>query len=287
MVWILAGLAGAGLVIAGYASLIEQRWYALRRHRVPCLPSGSKPLRIVHLSDLHFRPVQKRKARFLRGLASLKPDIVIGTGDFLGDPDTVPGVLEALDGLRGSVASLFVLGSNDYYAPVPKNPLRYLAGPSSRKGHGGGIINPWRDLVQGLQQKGWELIANRTLSIGGIDILGLDDPHIGKDDLSLATPRTQPGFRLAIAHSPDPAFKLAELGYDLIVAGHTHGGQLRIPGLGAVVTNTKGLPRRMARGLHKINGSWLHVSAGLGTSKYAPFRFACRPEVCVLELEPV
>jgi predicted MPP superfamily phosphohydrolase len=286
VVWILAGLAGAGILVVGYASIIELRWYALRRHTVPCLPPGAQPLRLLHLSDLHFRPAQRKKERFLRSLSEARPDVVIGTGDFLGDPDSVPGVLAAIDGVRGRLANLFVLGSNDYYAPVPKNPLRYLLGPSSRRSHGGGAVNPWPALVQGMQEGGWELIANRTLAVDGIDVLGLDDPHIGKDDLSLASPRREPGFRLAVVHSPDPAFTLAGLGYDLILCGHTHGGQLRIPGVGAVVTNTKGLPRRMARGLHRVGDAWLHVSAGLGTSKYAPFRFACRPEACVLELVP-
>lgn len=210
----------------------------------------------------------------------------MGTGDFLGDPDAVPGVLKVLEGVRGRVASFFVLGSNDYYAPVPKNPLRYLRGPSSRHGGPGGSPNPWPLMVKGLQECGWELIANRVLEIGGVEVLGLDDPHIGKDDMSLARARTGDGFRLAVAHSPDPALALARLEYDLILSGHTHGGQLRIPGIGALVTNTKGLPRRMARGVHAVGTAWVHVSAGLGTSKYAPFRFACRPEVCLLELVP-
>ncbi|MFN2613249.1 MAG: metallophosphoesterase, partial [Actinomycetota bacterium] len=68
-----------------------------------------------------------------------------------------------------------------------------------------------------------------------------------------------------------------------IVAGRTHGGQVCIPFAGAIVTNCA-LPRRMARGLHRVGSSWLHVCGGLGTSMYAPYRFACRPEACVLEL---
>jgi hypothetical protein len=147
-------------------------------------------------------------------------------------------------------------------------------------------LNPWPELVAGLQERGWELIANRATRIDGIDIVGLDDPHIGRHDLDVATPRTQPGFRLAVAHSPDVARDLAAMGYDLILSGHTHGGQLRMPGYGAIVTNTRGLPRRMARGLHRLGDAWLHVSAGLGTSMYSPYRFACRPEACVLELVP-
>lgn len=286
MLRIVAGLAGAGVLILAYASLVERRWYALRRHTVPCLPAGSPPMRLLHLSDLHLRASQRSKIAFLRGLGALRPDLVVGTGDFLGDPASVPATLDALDGVRGRIASLFVLGSNDYYAPVFKNPARYLQGPSSRAGAHDGPQNPWPELVQGLQARGWELIANRTVSVGGIDVVGFDDPHIGRADLSVATPRSKPGLRLAVAHSPGPAPHLAALGYDLVVAGHTHGGQLRMPGAGAIVTNTEGLPRRMARGLHRIGNAWLHVSAGLGTSMYAPVRFACRPEVCVLDLVP-
>ncbi len=288
MVPIVAGLAGAGVLLVTYASLVERRWYALRTHRVQCLPAGSQPLRVLHISDLHLRAAQHKKIAFLRALARTQPDIVVGTGDFLGDgtDDAVRATLHALEPLRGRIASLFVLGSNDYYAPVFKNPARYLRGPSSHSHVAPSRRNPWPDLVSGLQSQGWELVANRALETGGVDVAGLDDPHIGRADLSIATPRTKPGFRLAIAHSPAPARALERLGYDLILAGHTHGGQLRIPGFGAIVTNTEGLPRSMARGLHRAGRSWVHVSAGLGTSMYAPARFACRPEACVLDLVP-
>jgi predicted MPP superfamily phosphohydrolase len=129
------------------------------------------------------------------------------------------------------------------------------------------------------------LINNVRTTIAGIDVVGLDDAHIKRADLSVARARAGDGFRLAVAHSPDVAEQLAALGYDLIVCGHTHGGQIRMPGVGALVTNSD-IPRSMARGVHRIGDAWLHVSAGLGTSMYAPFRLACRPEVCILELVP-
>ena len=136
---------------------------------------------------------------------------------------------------------------------------------------------------------GWTQLLNRSATValdgvGTIDVVGLDDPHIRRDDLSVASERRDEGFRLGIVHSPDAAPALARLGYDLIVSGHTHGGQVRVPRIGALVTNTKHLARTMARGLHRFDGAWLHVSAGLGTSGYSPVRFACRPEVCLLEL---
>ena len=281
---LLAGVFGVGVATLAYASLVERRWYALRRHRVPCLPPGSPNLTLLHISDLHLRAHQGKKIGFLKSLAELKPDIVIGTGDFLGDPDSVPATLDAVGDLTGRVASIFVLGSNDYYSPTPKNPARYLMGPS--KHNPKGRQNPWREMTAGLQERGWLVLTNERIEVGAIDIVGLDDPHIGRAKIQTATARTMPGLRLAVAHSPEPAFELAHLGYDVILSGHTHGGQLRVPGYGAVVTNTHGLPREMVRGLHPINGGWLHVSAGLGTSMYAPVRFACRPEACVLDLVP-
>jgi predicted MPP superfamily phosphohydrolase len=283
LLWVLISLVGLGLALAFYAVVIERNWYAIRRHRVPCLPPGARPLRILHISDLHLRSGQRRKQRFLRELARLEPDLVVGTGDYLGDEVSVDATVATMAAIKPRASALFVLGSNDYYSPVPKSPLRYFR--MHRPVPTPGKANPWPDLVEGLKGSGWELINNRALAVDGMDVVGLDDAHIGLADLSVATPRDGDGFRLAVAHSPDGARELADLGYDLILCGHTHGGQVRVPGVGALVTNST-LPRSMARGLHRLGVTWLHVNAGLGTSMYAPYRFACRPEVCVLELVP-
>ena len=97
-------------------------------------------------------------------------------------------------------------------------------------------------------------------------------------------PRAAPErFGVAVMHSPDSAPETAALGYGLIVAGHTHGGQVRLPLVGALVTNSS-MPRRLVSGLMQMGGAVLHTSPGLGTSKFAPFRFCCRPEATVLEL---
>jgi predicted MPP superfamily phosphohydrolase len=276
-------LAAGGVVAAVYAAAVERNWFALRRHRIPCLPPGEPPVRLLHLSDLHLRAAQRRKQRFLRTLRRERPDLVVATGDLLGDARSVPATVEVLTELRANAPAMFVLGSNDYYAPRFRNPLRYLV---RGRGHPpAGPQNPWESLVAGLERGGWQLINNSSIVWGRADVVGLDDAHIGRADLSVARPRSAPGLRLAVAHSPDVAPDLARLGYDLIVCGHTHGGQLRLPGVGALVTNCS-LPRRMARGVHRVGRAWLHVSAGLGTSMYLPFRFGCRPETCVLELVP-
>jgi len=189
-----------------------------------------------------------------------------------------------------------VLGSNDYFAPRFLNPLAYFAGPSSRRRRSA-PPNPWRELVRGLEGRGWTVLTNRRARPGDVELAGLDDPHIRRDDLDVpvrpdgdrstggrALSPPQPArLRLGVVHSPYrralDAFE--RNGYGLVLAGHTHGGQVCLPGVGALVTNCD-LPRDRVRGLSRWGASWLHVSAGLGTSKYAPFRFACRPEASLL-----
>jgi predicted MPP superfamily phosphohydrolase len=115
-----------------------------------------------------------------------------------------------------------------------------------------------------------------------VELLGLDDAHIRWHDLRVA-PRQTDRFGVAVMHSPDSAPETAALGYDVIFAGHTHGGQVCMPLVGALVTNSS-MPRRLVAGLFRMGPSILHTSRGLGTSKYAPFRFCCRPEATILRL---
>lgn len=287
MLWALLGLVAAGAAVLLYAALIERNLFVVRRHTVPCLPAGSQHRTILHVSDLHLRSIQRRKQRFLAGLADERPDLIVATGDLIGDPNpaSADAAVEALAAI--GAPGIAVLGSNDYYSPSPGNPFRYFkrhSGPKKVKAPEPN--NPWEQMVAGLKSKGWEVLRNGTTHSPGYEVLGLDDAHIGLADFAVASDRTGEGFRLAVAHSPDGVEALGPMGYDLIVSGHTHGGQVCVPWFGALVTNSH-LPRRMASGLHRYGGTWLHVCAGLGTSMYAPVRFACRPEVCVLTLVPV
>lgn len=289
MLPLLLAVAAVAVASFAYASLIERNWFALRVHRVPCLPAGSRPVRLLHISDLHFRRGQRRKSAFLARCARTEPDLVVCTGDFVDHADGIDVAVDAVSRLRPAAGAMYVFGSHDYYASRPGNPFKYFFGPSKLRIDKATTL-PWRDLARKLEERGWTQLLNRSASVSvnglAVDVVGLDDPHIRRDDISVASQRRGDGFRLGIVHSPDAAPALAGLGYDLIVSGHTHGGQLRVPGIGALVTNTRNLPRRMARGLHRFDGAWLHVSAGLGTSGYSPVRFACRPEVCLLELSP-
>lgn len=280
----LAGAAAAaGAACVGYGILVERDWYRLRRERVEALDPGQAPLTVLHLSDLHLTASDARRVAFLERLAAEPVDLVVLTGDMLGEPDGLGPVLEALGRFRPRLGAVAVLGSNDYWAPRFLNPLAYFMGPSSRR-HRSSPRNPWRELVEGLEARGWTVLSNRRGQLGDIELAGMDDPHIRRDDPATAVPANGDArLRLGVVHSPYrralDAFE--RNGYGLLLAGHTHGGQVCLPGVGALVTNCD-LPRDRVRGLSRWGSSWLHVSAGLGTSKYAPFRFACRPEASLL-----
>lgn len=273
----------------GYAAGVEVRWFALRRAEVPVLPPGSRPLTVLHLSDLHLTPRQGVKKRWVRALAELEPDLVVTTGDNLAHHDAVPHVLEAYDGLLDR-PGVFVFGSNDYFSPTGRNPVKYLL-PDDGERRTDTPPLPWRDLRDGFERRGWVDLTNRreTLKVAGLGIAfaGVDDPHLGYDDLdAVAGPaEAAADLRVGVTHAPYLRVldQLAADGYDLLLAGHTHGGQLRLPVKGALVTNCD-LDTRRARGLHRHHDAWLHVSAGLGTSPYAPVRFCCRPEATLLTL---
>jgi len=293
---LVAGVTGAGVL--AYGAGYEVRAFVLRRARVPVLPPGSDPLRVLHLSDLHLTPRQRTKADWVRSLGALRPDLVVGTGDFLAHREAVGPVLDALDELL-DVPGAFVLGSNDYFEPTLRNPVRYLL-PDDGRRHTDSAQLPWGDLTAGLRGRGWRDLTNRTdrLEVAGhrLAFAGVDDPHLSYDDLdAVAGPAPADAtLRLGVAHAPYLRVldQFSRDGYDLLVAGHTHGGQWRVPGVGALVTNCDLEPAR-SRGLHRHpaasapgdpGSSWLHVSAGLGTSPYVPVRLACRPEATLLTL---
>ncbi|AVT29747.1 metallophosphoesterase [Plantactinospora sp. BC1] len=286
----------AGTVVAGgaalaYASLVERNLFTLRRYDVPVLATDAEPLRILHLSDLHMMPDQRRKQAWVASLAATDPDLVVVTGDNLAHPDAVPGALRALQPML-DYPGAFVFGSNDYRGPVWKNPFSYLL---PDREYVQGVELPAEDLREVLVGAGWADLNNARTSIkaGGrqIELVGVDDPHIERDDYaSVAGPvPAQADLAIGVTHSPEPRVldEMAADGFTLLLAGHTHGGQVRVPLVGALTTNC-GLPRSMARGLHRWpeTDAWLHVSAGLGTHPTAPVRFACRPEASLLTLIP-
>jgi predicted MPP superfamily phosphohydrolase len=312
----LAALSGAAAASVAWGSLIERRLYTLREVAVPVLAPGATTIRVLHLSDLHMAPWQREKQSWISELARLKPDVVVDTGDNLGHRRGLDGIRRALDAFRDT-PGVYVHGSNDYFGPSPKNPLKYFRAPS-REGSGTAERIDTGALERYFGELGWLNLNNAAgaLDVKGthLEFFGVNDPHRGFDRLesiagALDELREEEGFAedatwpegeaapprsaltIGVAHAPYQRVlnSFVTHGASVIFAGHTHGGQVCAPGFGAIVTNCD-IPRRQVKGLslwrHALHSAWLNVSAGVGTSIYAPVRFACRPEATLLTLEP-
>jgi len=293
------GVAAVGLAGLGYAAGVEVNLYRLRRFELPVLDPGADPVRILQVSDIHMVPGQRRKHAWLRSLAELEPDLVVNTGDNLSHPDAIGPVLDALEPLL-RVPGAFVFGSNDYYQAKKLNPAKYLRkGDRSHAPRRERVQNDWHELQAGLEKHGWLPLNNARGAVElkngrRIAFVGLDDPHVKRDRYELVAggPDLEAEITLGVAHAPylRALDAMAADGLPVILAGHTHGGQLCIPFYGALVTNCDIDPGRV-KGLHthtapNARTSYLHVSAGCGTSRFAPVRFACPPEASLLTLTP-
>jgi uncharacterized protein len=294
----LGRLAVVGGACFAYGTLIEVRSFRVRQVCLRVLPAGAPSIRILHVSDLHLLKRQSTKQRFVKALAGLEPDVIVNTGDNLAESAAVEPLLQAFGRLR-DVPGVFVFGSNDYTGPSAANPLAYLIKHTGQDGvHADRDPLPTEELRSGLMAHGWkDLTGHRaTLSIRGLNLefRGTDDAHLGLDDYASVAGPPAEGTDLAIGVTHAPYLRVLDAmtddGLKLIFAGHTHGGQVCVPGWGALVSNCD-LPPARAKGTstHRTpeNSAWLHVSAGLGTSPYAPYRFACPPEVTLLTLRPV
>ena len=283
-----AAAAGTAALALGYATVVERNAFVVREVTMPVLTPGSTPLRVLHLSDIHMRPAQRHKQQWLRELSRWEPDLVVNTGDNLSHPRAVPAVVQALGDLL-SAPGVFVFGSNDYFAPTLKNPAKYLT-DSGHRSHGNPL--PWQDLRAAFNERGWVDLTHsrRDLEVAGLTVAaaGVDDPHLGRDryDTIAGAPNPTANLSLGVTHAPYTRVldRFAADGYQLVMAGHTHGGQLCLPFYGALVTNCD-LDRSRVKGVSRWGAQTaLHVSAGIGTSPFAPFRFCCRPEATLLTL---
>ncbi len=295
------------LGVAGWGSLVEKNRFTLRHEIVPILDAGSERITILHLSDIHMAPWHTSAIAWIRELAVTAPDLVVGTGDFLGHPDGLSALTEALLPLAG-IPGVVTHGSNDRLAPRFKNPFSYLAGPS-QVDHSSGTPMDFAGLKNlYATHLGWTDIDNGAtrLEIKGqtLDFVGVGDAHYGEDVLgdlpaivdelreSAESPRTAGKnsiTTIGVTHAPYRRVldALVTNGAQMIFAGHTHGGQVCLPGGRALTTNSD-LPTAQARGLsqwrHAGRSSHLNVSAGLGTSIYAPIRLFCPPEAVLVTL---
>jgi len=309
----LAAVGAASALAFAWGSLVERKLYTLRQVSAPVLPAGATPIRVLHVSDLHLAPWQRDKQEWVRSLAAFAPDLIVDTGDNLGHADAYDALAYTFEPFRG-IPGVFVNGSNDYFGPTPKNPLRYFMGPS--KAHPKPATLDIERLRGIFDDLGWLDVNNTAtqLLVRGtrLELFGVDDPHRRFDRLDLVTaaidelraedvtdaswPEDEPldgapSAAIGVTHAPYQRVlnSFVTNGANMIFAGHTHGGQVCVPGFGALVTNCD-IPRSQVKGLsvwpHALRAAYLNVSAGLGTSIYAPVRFSCRPEASLVTLVP-
>ena len=265
--------------------------YRLREVTVPILPKGKEEIRILHFSDLHLTPYRRQEIRDIKSWASLKPDFVISTGDFLAHKDAVNTVIHSLGDLL-NVPGLYVFGSNDYYAPRMKNPFSYLKRDDGRRKLGTEL--PFKELDSRLSAHGWKNLNTSKLLIDikgvKIEARGTDDAHLERDSyFAIKGSPEEKCFSILVTHAPYLRLLNSAIKDEiqLVLSGHTHGGQIRLPWFpeSKALTTNCDLPTSMSRGLTKLSEkTWLHVSAGLGSSPFTPIRFACPGEVTRITL---
>jgi uncharacterized protein len=301
----LAATGALALGVGAYGAVVEKNRFVLRHEQAPILDPGSKPIRVLHLSDIHMAPWHTGAISWIRALRDLEPDLIVGTGDFLGHEKGLAALTEALLPFAG-IPGVVTHGSNDRIAPRFVNPLKYLFGPSQVSHHStpldfDGLLHLYTSVL------GWSDIDNATarLTINGstLDLVGVGDAHQNLD-LTHAIPELLDALRESTDHAGGPHTSVTTIGVthapyrrvldafvtngsEIIFAGHTHGGQVCLPGGHALTTNCD-LPLDQAGGLstwrHAQRSSYLHVSRGLGTSMWAPVRLFCPPEAVLVTL---
>lgn len=309
----------AALALSGTAALawgsIERRRPTVRHYDVPLsalstpmLHSQTRMAKVLHFSDLHLFPGQEFLIDFLQQVRETEDfDYVVSTGDNFGSRNALGAIIQAHE-IFSDFPGAFVFGSNDYYSPKPKSWTRYLMPRDSAKVERA-VDLPWTELAAHLRGMGWADLSNASAFLQAqgqevtdddipsdipspLALLGVDDPHINRDSINGLSQRwlRPDAIRIGVTHAPYTRVldSMTHLGAEVILAGHTHGGQIGLPGVTSLVTNCD-LPREFGKGLHVwetgVNEcSWLHVSAGLGTSPYARVRIATRPEVSILTI---
>lgn len=267
------GGAFAGASAYAYMRLWESGWIEVNRHHVPMVKT-SRPLRLLHLSDLHAsRAVSLGYIqRALSVGLETKPDLICITGDFITwKYRQYDAYAEVLRSLSDAAPTFACLGNHDggFWA----NGTMKLGMASSK---------PVRQMLQSAHI---QLLHNRhePIELTGqiFNIVGVGDAWNRECDPQQAYAGLDPNHpTILLSHNPDTKNQLAAYPWQLMLSGHTHGGQVYLPGLGAPLAPVK--DKKYVRGLHQIQDRWLHITKGVGNLHGV--RFNCRPEVSLLEI---
>jgi predicted MPP superfamily phosphohydrolase len=267
-------LAAVGLLCFAYGHFVEPYWPEVTRVRVesPKLKGAQRPVRVVHISDLHCDPEPRLEERLPDIIAAERPDLIVYTGDSLNSPDGLP-VLRKLLPRLAAVAPTYAVRGNWDTAYWRREQLF----------EGTGVVELKKEAAR-------VDVAGTSLWVAGAPFATLAEPPDGErsgiENMLKGVPPE--AFTLLLYHTPDLILEAAETGrVDLYCAGHTHGGQVALPLYGAIITLSK-FGKRFESGLHREGPTWLYVTRGVGMEGGpAPrVRFFARPEITVIELAP-
>jgi predicted MPP superfamily phosphohydrolase len=285
--------------VLGYAVLREPYRPVFKRHRLPLPASWPSGISILHISDLHVRRADQRLLRVqkdaLRGLA---PDLLCVTGDVCEKARDIPLLLEVLEQVRPRLGTFVVLGNHEHNAPAPGR-IREEARRGARR-----LISSFLGLVaprvrsdgaheahamgDALREAGVTVLHNEGVRLykdgQTVWVGGCDSAWAGHADVGSALRGRRSGEAcLMLIHEPDLAFEAEASGADLILAGHTHGGQVKLPVIGAPYTLRMDPRILVASGFQRIEAGLLHITSGLGHT--VPLRLGCPPEVVWMDCQ--
>ncbi len=271
--WLLSSVPLAGAGVVGWAqyetlTLKCQTWDLY----YPNLPVPLEGKTICQLSDLHLESLRISPEHIHRSVMAQKPDLLVITGDLISTRTDIDKLNPYLGGLSAPDGKFVVMGNNDYSHLSNTLFKRYL---------------------QQFKSLGWTPLLNDAFFLANLNlwVIGVDDPATAHDEVDLAYQKvfssqlgpTAPPFRLVLAHSTDCLDDVAKNGADLLLTGHTHGGQIRLPGLQPLITNTYLGDKGFYEGYHVINGVPLYINTGIGES-LIPLRLNVPPEVAFFTL---
>jgi predicted MPP superfamily phosphohydrolase len=279
-------LAVSAACLSAYILFVEPRWFRIRKIRIAARKPIPKPISILHLSDTHFCGKYAYKEAFFESLRSVEADFIFVTGDIIDHDGGIDQCAEMIGNLKARYAKCAVLGNHDYWDYRLVDNVRYhlrKVKRSSRK-------NDVPRLRKTLEQAGVHVLVNESREFRengtSLVVAGTDDPVTHKVDFAstLALARKD-SFNILLTHVLDSILKLGTSEVDLVLAGHTHGGQIRLPFLGGFCADFR-MPRRYIDGLNEYQGITTFVSRGIGAGRILTPRFCCRPEAVLIEITP-
>lgn len=259
----------------------------IRRERIviPVLAENLDGYKVLHVSDIHFdRKVGANRVLWEK-LHDGSADLILITGDFITHERNIDSLLEYLDGTRANDGVYAILGNHDYrYLTLWQHFRHEILGREYQ-------VNEWQKLVACLGRLGIRVLVNeqvlvRTSTGARIFLEGTDDPVLGSPEISpTSSDYDTSDLKILMSHSPDILYskELEKKRFDVILSGHTHGGQIRLPGIGPLLTGTDRASRREAYGLFDAkDGTRVNVTAGVGHS-LLPIRINCEAEIVLIE----